>query len=140
MNKLAHKVLQGLLWAAAAGLMTAMSACDFATDAAARIANDLQTGAGLLGKEAGARYTLKHAVPSKAGECTGPYTVQFDKVGLLVVWCKDANGVTVSSHSTSYHRNFADTAETFILDKPAAAPLIIELQRRDGRPVITKVS
>ena len=54
-------------------------------------------------------------------------------VGALIVWCRDARGDTVSSHSTSYHRDYVDTARTIILDTPARAPLRIELVRRSGR-------
>ena len=110
------------------------------TDAATRLAYDIEAGAGRVGRAEGARYTLVHRVPSTAGECVGPYRVQLDKVGAIVVWCKDAAGdATVSSHSTSSHARFVDTSETRIVDKPANEALVIELERRDGRVVITSV-
>lgn len=110
------------------------------TDAATRLAYDLEAAVGRLGREDGATYTLRHRVPSKSGECVGPYRVQMDKVGAIIVWCKDAVGdKTVSSHSTSYHRRFVVTPETHILDKPANEALIIELQRRGGQAVVAGV-
>jgi hypothetical protein len=62
--------------------------------------------------------------------------VQIDKVGALVVWCYDTEGRTVSSHSTTYHSRYVETPRTFLLEKPARAPLTIDLERRGGRAVI----
>lgn len=110
------------------------------TDAATRLAYDIEAAAGRVGRPDGARYTLVHRTPSNSGECVGPYKVQLDNAGLIVVWCKDATGDrTVSSHSTSYHRRFVDTPETHILDKPAGEALVIDLERRGGRVVIGNV-
>jgi hypothetical protein len=63
--------------------------------------------------------------------------VQLDKVGMLVIWCKDETGKTVSSHTTSYHARFVDTPRTYILDKPAGSMLTIDIERRGGRAVVT---
>lgn len=117
-------------------LATALLAGCF-TDAATRLAYDLEAAAGRVDRAEGARYTLVHKVPSAAGECTGPYRVQLDRVGAIIVWCKDAAGAaTVSSHSTSYHARFVQTAETFIVDKPAGEPLVVQLERRGGAVTI----
>jgi len=113
--------------------------CDILTDAATRIAYDIEAGAGRLGNDPGAHYRIDHKTPSKRGDCDGPYTVQLDKVGALIIWCKDAAGRTTASHSTSYHARFVDTPQTWILDKPAGATLAIELERRGGRAVIVDV-
>lgn len=115
-----------------------LSACF--TDAATRLAFDIEAAADRVDRSEGSRYTLVHRTPSKSGECAGPYKVQLDHVGAIVIWCKDATlDKTVSSHSTSYHGRFVDTPETHILDKPAAEPLVIELERRGGRVVIASV-
>ncbi len=107
------------------------------TDAATRLGYDLQSGAARVGRAEGARHTVVHEVPSKRGECTGPYRVQFDRVGAIIVWCYDASGKdVVSSHSTSHHADRVDTAETRIVDKPAGESLSVVLERRGGRPVI----
>jgi hypothetical protein len=65
--------------------------------------------------------------------------VQLDRVGAMIVWCNDAAGKTVSSHSTSSHNRAVDTSQTFIVDKDAGETLIIDLERRGGRAVITGV-
>lgn len=80
-----------------------------------------------------------HRTPSKADECTGPYTVQLDKVGAMILWCHEVSGNTVSSHSTSYHSRFVDTPETYKVDKPAGSTLTIDLERRGSRAVIAGV-
>jgi hypothetical protein len=133
-----HAASTAFFGAALAVAMTA-TGCDIGTDAATRLAFDIEAGAGRLGRQNGATYSIRHNTPSKAGECTGPYTVQVDKVGALVIWCKDASGRTVSSHSTSYHGRFVDTPRTYILEKPAGAPLTIDLERRNGRAVVIDV-
>lgn len=111
----------------------------FLTDAATRIAYDIEAGAGRLGGSEGSRVTIQHQTPSKSGECEGPYKLQVDKVGMLVIWCLDAAGTTVSSHTTSYFARFVDTPQTWILDKPSRAPLVIEIERRSGRAVVVDV-
>lgn len=117
-----------------------VSLCACLTDAATRLAYDLESAAERLDSAEGAKFQLVHRVPSKRGECEGPYRVQFDRVGALVIWCQDETGGTVSSHSTSYHGRFVDTPTTTILDKPAKAPLVIQLERRGGRAVIVGAS
>lgn len=131
MNSLA---LRGLLPPLLALLLIA---CGFATDPATRLAYDIEAAVDLLGGDEGARYTVYHPTPSKTGECEGPYKVQFDGVGALIIWCYDAAGQTVSSHSTTYHARFVDTPQTYLIDKPAGATLTIELELRRGRAVIT---
>ena len=119
--------------------LVTLSGCGVFTDPATRIAFDIEAGVGRLSAEEGSSYTIRHTEPSKSGECTGPYKIQFDKVGALIIWCEDASGRTISSHSTSYHSRFVDTPKTLILDKPAGSVLLITLERRHGRVVITSV-
>lgn len=125
-------------WLPLLALLAAVAGCEAFTDAATRIAYDIEAGAGRLGQEARARYSIQHNTPSKSGECIGPYKVQLDKVGALVIWCKDESGKTVSSHSTSYHARFVDTPQTYILEKPAGSTLNIDIERRGNRAVVTK--
>jgi hypothetical protein len=119
--------------------LSTLTGCDFATDPATRLAYDLEAGTGRLGREAGATYSVQHNQPSKSGECIGPYKVQLDKVGALIIWCNDATGHTVSSHSTSYHARFVETPQTYIVEKSAGTALTIDLERRNDRAVITNV-
>ena len=116
-----------------------VAGCDLFTDAATRLAYDLESASTRLGSAPGSRYTLVHRTPSKSGECEGPYVVQVDRVGAIIVWCKDASGTTVSSHSTTYHGRFTDTPATVIVEKPAREPLTIDLERRNGRAAIVAV-
>jgi len=117
----------------------AVSACDIVTDPATRLAYDIEAGADLLGNENGAAFNIHHATPSKSGECSGPYKVQLDEVGAMIVWCKDSVGETVSSHSTTYHARFVETPETTLIDKAAGETLTVSLERRGGRAVIVGV-
>jgi hypothetical protein len=121
-------------------LVAVLAGCGDFTDAATRIAYDLEAGVPRLGSEEGATYTVRHATPSRRGECAGPFKVQFDKVGALIIWCKDSGGGTVSSHSTTYHARFVATSLTYIVDKPAGSVLLIQIERKNGRAVITNVS
>lgn len=123
----------------ALAIFLTLSGCRIYTDAATRLAYDIETAIGQLGTADGSTLTIKHATPSKPDECNGPFRVQFDHAGALIIWCKDANGQTVSSHSTSYHSRFVDTPKTYLVDKPAASLLTIQVERRLGRATITNV-
>jgi hypothetical protein len=109
------------------------------TDAATRIAYDIESAVDQLGRSDGDRLTVEHLTPSKGGECAGPYTVQLDQVGALIVWCKDGAGTTVTSHSTSYHNNHVVTPKTWIVEKGAGESLLIDLERQGTRVVIKDV-
>ena len=121
---------------AAAGLL---AGCGFATDPATRLAADLEAGSERLRMDDGATDSVHHATPSRAGQCGGPYKVQLDKVGAMIVWCYDISGATVSSHSTTSHAPHVETPRTYIVDKGAGDTLIVDLKRHDGRAVITGV-
>jgi hypothetical protein len=112
---------------------------DAFTDPATRIAYDIESANRHLGNSEYSTYSLQHQTPSKTGECDGPYKVQLDKVGALIIWCYDDAGNTVSSHSTSYHGKFIDTPQTYLLDKTAGETLVIDLERRNGRAVVVNV-
>jgi hypothetical protein len=117
-------------------LAVALVGCDVPTDPATRLAADLEAGASRLDSLAAVEVLHR---PADAGECTGPYQVQLDAVGALIVWCKDAAGATVSSHSTSSHARYVDAPETHIVEKDAGATLVIGLERRAGRAVVVVV-
>lgn len=110
------------------------------TDVATRIAYDIEAAAKRVGHTENSKFTLAHHTPSMKGECNHNYKIQLDKVGALIIWCKDEkNNQTLSSHSTSYHSRFVGTSDTYILEKNAGETLFIELERRNGRVVITEV-
>ncbi|MGQ9425623.1 hypothetical protein ACXYTJ_08140 [Gilvimarinus sp. F26214L] len=118
--------------------MLMLSGCDFFTDAATRLAYDLEDAAGVL-KNHGDTFTLYHETPSDPDECDGPYTVQLDKAGALVVWCRDDNGDVVLSPGTSYHSRFVHTPQTYYLDKAAGETLVIDLEQIGDKAVIVAV-
>ena len=120
-------------------LAASLVACGDFTDPATRLAADLEDGADRLPLRDGATDAVHHATPSHPGQCEGPYKVQLDRVGAMIVWCSDAAGNTVSSHSTTSHNRSVDSIETFIVDKGAGETLIVDLERRGGRAVITGV-
>jgi hypothetical protein len=114
-----------------------LAGCNYFTDAATRLAYDIEAGAGRIGRADGAKLTVEHRTPSKAGECAGNYTIQLDKVGAIIIWCKNKAGdKTESSHTTSHHRRFVDTPRTHLLEKNAGETLTIALERRNGRVVV----
>jgi hypothetical protein len=117
----------------------ALAACAVPTDPATRLAADLEEGANRLRPDEGATERVHHATPSRPGECDGPYKLQLDEVGALFIWCNDAGGNTISSHSTTSHGPDVDTPETYIVEKGAGETLIIDLERRGSRAVITNV-
>ena len=120
-------------------LLSAVLLTGCLTDAATRLAYDIKAGSVRVGVGNGAHYIVEHRTPSRRGECTGPYTVQLDQVGALIIWCRAADGQTVvSSPGTSYHRRFVDTPRTWILEKGAGETLLIRLERQNGRVVIAE--
>jgi len=120
-------------------VLAGIPGCGGLTDGATRIAYAIEAGVGGLAGTDGARHRISGISPAQGSECTGPYTVQFDQVGALIIWCKDASGATVSSHSTTYHGRFVDTAQTFKLVKTAGSTLTVALERRGGRAVVVDV-
>lgn len=125
--------------AGAALPLAVLAACAVPTDPATRLAADLEAGSDRLQMDEGATDSVHHETPSRPGECGGPYKLQLDKVGAMIVWCKDAAGGTVSSHSTTSHAPHVDTPRSYIVDKGAGETLIVDLERRSGRAVITDV-
>jgi hypothetical protein len=127
-------------WLVAAIAPAALAACSVGSDPATRLAADIEDGAGRLGSADGATLTVAHATPSKAGQCEGPYKVQLDRVGALIIWCYDSAGATVSSHSTSTHARSVDTRETFIVEKGVGETLSVQLERQRGHAVVVDVT
>lgn len=128
-----------LRWPLILACLILVTGCDAFTDPATRLASGIEAGVGQLGSSDGSTYSIQDLTPATSRECNGPYTVQLDKVGALIVWCKDAAGHTTASGSTSYHARFVDTPKTYIIDKPPGSTLTIDLERRDGRAVIVDV-
>lgn len=116
-----------------------LAGCSLLQDAATSIAADIESGVSRLGRAEGSTHVVTHDAKSRAGAGARTITVQFDKVGALIVWYKDAAGKVLESGSTTYHSRFVDTAQTIIVDKSMDSALSIELERRNGRAVVARV-
>ncbi|MGH8249798.1 MAG: hypothetical protein ACREVI_03710 [Steroidobacteraceae bacterium] len=90
-------------------LLAIPAGCGSATDSATRLAYDIEADVEKLGGEDGATHRIRHETPSGSGECTGPYKLQLDRVGAIVV------------------------------NKAAGATLTIDLEHRGGRAAIVDV-
>lgn len=117
------------------GGVLALAGCDAWTDPATRLAADIESQIGALEKREGGQAVISH-LPARSRQCEGPYRVQIDRVGALIVWCKDQAGATLASGSTSYASRFIDTPRTFIVEKTAGSLLQIRVERRAGRAVV----
>ena len=122
------------LRASALAAVLFLSSCGVFTDAATRLASDIESAARKL-EAPGDRITLHHEMPSRPGECAGPYTVQLDKVGALVIWCRDEDGEVLSSPGTSHHRRFVQAPETYYLHKGTGEASRRLIVREGGKDV-----
>lgn len=120
-------------------LAAGIAGCSLLEDAATSLAADVEDGAGRLGAAEGSTRIVTHDAKSRASREARTITVQFDKVGALIVWTKDGNGKVLESGSTSHHARFVDTPETIIVDRPIDSALKVELVRRGGRAVVARV-
>jgi len=119
-------------------LMFWVSACNLLEDPATRLAYVIESEVRHLGHAEGARYTIRYQ-PSEELSNGGSYSVQFDKVGVLIVWYMDANGKVTESATTSYYSRFVTTPRTYKVDKSGDKALQIELERIGKRAVIVDV-
>jgi hypothetical protein len=112
-----------------------LSAC---TDAATRVAYDLERGAKELRRSAAASLVVDHAPELTPEGCPGGYTLQLSEASALLVWCKDSvEGPATSSHITTYHLNYVTVPQTFSIHKGAGEHALIELTREEGEIVVT---
>ena len=110
------------------------------TDAATRIAYDLEKGAGALRRSSDATHCVEHAPKRLPEGCGEAYAVQFSASSSLVIWCKDAgNGKVTSSHSTTYHLRFVKVPRTLNIEKSAGERLSIELEKRGTEIIVVNV-
>jgi hypothetical protein len=131
--------------------MLFLSGC---TDAATRVAYDLERGSGRLGSREGARQDVSH-VPRRWPEgCAGSYTLRLDRgsavalghnnfrttegSGGLHVRCFAGDG-NPHSWGTTYHLRFVDVPAPVQVDKKYGETAVIELQRINGRAVVVGV-
>lgn len=126
-------------------VMLLVSGCDVLTDGATRIAYQIEAEAGAFRTSDKAVHTIVHLPERKGGAfggngCAEAYTVQFDKVGAIIIWCKDSkSGLVTGSHSTSYASRFIETPQTWVIDKRAGESTYIELRKTADKPMVTNV-
>ncbi len=116
-------------------------ATDFMTDAATRLARDLRKGAdGLAASREPTIVVVVHWMKPSPEGCSAGYRVQLTAASALVVWCRSEDGQrTVSSHTTTSHLPVVDVPLTWIVDKQAGEPTVIELERSGTKAVVTSV-
>src|SRR5262245_1759437 len=127
------------------------SAC---TDAATRVAYDIESGSKTLGSADGSRVAIRH-VPSRWPEgCAGSYTLHVGKGSAtadgngnfhinrgtdgLSVRCHNSSG-NPHAWGTTYHLRFVDVPEAVEIEKPYGAAAVIEVERKGGRPVVVRL-
>lgn len=108
------------------------------TDAATRLAGELEDGAVRARKAPDGRVIIEHLPKASPEGCADDYRVQFSQASSLVIWCYTAGNVT-SSHTTTSHLPAVDVPQTWIVDKRKGESLFISLERRGDRVVLTGV-
>lgn len=121
------------------------------SDAATRVAYDIESGTKRLGSAEGARVDIRH-VPSRWPEgCAGSYTLHLGKGSAtgdgngnfhinrdadgLSVRCVNSSG-NPHAWGTTYHLRFVDVPETMEIGKQDGQAAVIEVERKSGRPVV----
>lgn len=130
-----QKSARALLAVLAAALT--LASCGFLYDPATCLDAKVDAAAAQLDDTDGATLDIEYRPPDIGQNSS--YAVQFDKVGALIVWYKNASGQVTDSGSTSHLARYVDIPKTYIVEKSADAVLTVELQRQHGRVVVTAV-
>ena len=121
------------------------------TDAATRVAYDIESGSKKLGSAEGSRVEIRH-VPSRWPEgCAGSYTLHIGK-GMATAdgngnfhINRDADGLSVRCYNssgnphvwgTTYHLRFVDVSEVVEMEKQGGEAIVIAVERKAGRAVV----
>jgi hypothetical protein len=121
------------------------------SDAATRVAYDIESGTKKLGSRDGSRVEISH-VPSRWPEgCAGSYTLHLGKGSATADGSgnfrinRDADGLSVRCYNssgnphawgTSYHLRFVDVPEAVEIEKQGGEATVIEVERKAGRAVV----
>lgn len=121
------------------------------TDAATRVAYDIESGAKKLGSAEGSRVEIRH-VPSRWPEgCAGSYTLHIGKGSATADGNgnfhinRDADGLSVRCYNssgnrhawgTTYHLRFVDVSEAVEMEKQGGEAIVIAVERKAGRAVV----
>jgi hypothetical protein len=108
------------------------------TDAATRVAYDIEAGAKRFRKAPTVVATVEHSPKARPEGCPGGYTLQLSEESALLVWCQDSiAGPSVSSHTTTYHLNYVDIPRTLIVHKGRGQHVWLDLAKDGDRIVVT---
>lgn len=128
--------------AARAALLAAVSvACAGCTDAATRVAYDVETGAKALGASADGGLTVRHE-PSRFPEgCGGDFSLE---IGRGRSGEPDKGSITVKCAGpglwyTTYHLNFVVVPSTVRAAKRAGEPVLIDLEKRGADIALVRI-
>jgi hypothetical protein len=118
------------------------------SDAATRVAYDIESGTGRLQSDEGARADISHVPRSWPEGCSGSYTLRIEKgaavhdgqgnfrtaenSGGLSVRCYGQDGNAHRWHTT-YHLRFVDVPATVEVTKNGGQTAIIQIQRLSGK-------
>jgi hypothetical protein len=98
-------------------LAVGFAGCDFMTDAATRIAYDLEREAAALRRSGETTRTFTHKPKASPEGITGPYTVRLGRA------------LSISKYHTSYHSNFVEVPKALVVRKGEGEVFQIVLTR-----------
>jgi len=138
----------GLKYAALVAALLLAAAC---SDAATRVAYDIESNVNKLGSAEGSRAEIVHMPRSWPEGCSGSYTMRISKgraiatghnnfhiaenSGGLAVGCYTGSG-NRGGWGTTYHLRFVDVPATVEVTKNTGEATVIELQRIGARAVV----
>ena len=121
------------------------------SDAATRVAYDIESGTRRLGSAEGARVEIPHTPQSWPAGCAGSYVLRIEKgtavgdghgnfdvganSGGLSVRCYGQDG-SAAAWGTTYHLRFVDVPATVEVEKKRGETAVIEVQRLSGRAAV----
>lgn len=123
-------------------LPTALLLATACPDGATRLAYQIESDVAAFERASATRTTLIRQPIRRWGNCCDEvYLLQVDKVGVLVIWSKDAKSrVITDSHSASYNARFTRLAKTWIVEKQKGEIVATELEKCAGRkPLVISV-
>lgn len=123
-------------------IVSCVSGC---TDAATRVAYDIERGSTKLGSADGSRATVSHGPRSLPEGCSGAYTLQMGKgmrpnpgepitspyTAAISVKCD--GGI---DYTTTYHLNFVSVPSRLEIRKQIGETVLIDLERVAGKAII----
>ena len=111
----------------------------FVSDAAVRFAQQIRDGVRAHHEAPGQHYTLELHMRAFPQGCAKSYRVQFSPDSLIGVWCKNTQGQTTGSSTTTYHLNWVLVHKQFVLERTPEQPLIVELEAGADKHTIVDV-